>query len=55
MPLISVQKSLNGAEFLNATCVAALSGLFPWTRSYRAVAIGPVTTIFPVTWIYASE
>ena len=40
MSLISVQKSLNGAQFLNATCVASLLG---------------VAIIFPVIKIYASE
>ena len=40
MSLISVLQSLNGAQFLNTTCVAALLG---------------VAAIFPVTKIYASE
>ena len=38
VPLISVEHSLNGAQFLNATFVFALP---------------PVTAIFPVTKIYA--
>ena len=37
---ISVLHFLNGVQFLNVTCVAALSG---------------VAVIFPVTKIYASE
>ena len=37
---ISVLHFLNGAQFLNTTCVAALLG---------------VAVIFPVTKIYASE
>ena len=40
MSLISVLQSLNGAQFLNTTCVAALLG---------------VAVIFLVTKIYASE
>ena len=40
MSLISVLQSLNGTQFLNTTCVAALLG---------------VPVIFPVTKIYASE
>ena len=43
--LISVVHYLNGAQFLNATCVAA---------SISALLF-LVTVIFPVTKIYASE
>ena len=40
MSLISVLQALNGGQFLNTTCVAALLG---------------VAAIFPVTKIYALE
>ena len=40
VPLISVEHSLNEAQFLNANFVFSLP---------------PVTAIFPVTKIYASE
>ena len=40
MSLVSVLQFLNGAEFLNTTCVTALLG---------------VAVIFPVTKLYASE
>ena len=55
MSLISVLQSLNGAQFLNATCVAAISGWLFLTISSRAAAIVLVTAIFPITKIYASE
>ena len=53
--MISVLQSLNGAKFLNATCVAAVSGWLFSTGSLPAAAIVLVTAIFPVTKIYASE
>ena len=55
MSLISVLQSLNGAQFLNASCVAATSVSLLLTRSLPAAAIVLVTVIFPVTKIYASE
>ena len=55
MSLISVLKFLNGAQFLNTTCVAASSGCFLWGLPPPAAAIVLVTVIFPVTKIYASE
>ena len=56
MSLISVLQSLNGAQFLNTTCVAALSGCFLWgSTPATAAAIVLVTAIFPVTKIYALE
>ena len=56
MSLISVLQSLNGAKFLNITCIAALSGCFLWgSPPAAAAAIVLVTVIFPVTKIYASE
>ena len=55
MSLISVLQFLNGAQFLNATCVAATSGCFLQRGLLPAAAIVLVTTIFPVTKIYASE
>ena len=49
----------NGAQFLNATCVAAVSGCFlsgsvPAGEPARTVIV-LATVIFPVTKIYASE
>ena len=56
MSLISVLQSSDGTQFLNTTCVAALSGCFLWALPpATAAAIVPVTVIFPVTKIYASE
>ena len=56
MSLISVLQFLNGAQFLNNTCVAALSGCFLWgSPPATAAAIVLVTVIFHVTKIYASE
>ena len=49
---ISVEHFLNGAKFINTTCVAALSDCFLWTG---LPAIVLVIVIFPVTKIYASE
>ena len=55
MSLISVLQSLNGAQFLNATSVAAASGCFLSRGLLTAAAIVLVTTMFPVTKIYSSE
>ena len=59
MSLISVLQSLNGTEFLNPTCVAAVSGSFTFFSTAGLAtgleAIVLVTAIFPVTKIYASE
>ena len=55
MSLISVLQSSNGAQFLNTTCVAALSGFFLWGLSSAAAVIVLATVILPVTKIYASE
>ena len=58
VPFISVLNLLNGVQFLNTTCVAAVSGCFLWESSpaaAAAAAIVLVTVIFPVTKIYASE
>ena len=56
MSLISVLQFSNGAQFLNTTCVAALSTCFlRGSRPTAAAAIVLVTVIFPVTKIYASE
>ena len=61
MSLISVLQFLNGAQFLNTTCVAASSGCFLWgsppaaAAAAAVAAIALVTVIFPVTKIYASE
>ena len=60
MSLISVLQFLNSAQFLNTTCVAALSTWFfcgssPSAAAAAAAAIVLVTVIFPVTKIYASE
>ena len=58
MSLISVLQSLNSAQFLNTTCVSALSTFFlilPPAAAEAAAAIDLVTVIFPVTKIYASE
>ena len=58
MSLISVLQSLNSAQFLNTTCVSALSTFFlilPPAAAAAAAAIDLVTVIFPVTKIYASE
>ena len=55
MPLNSVRQSLNGAQFLNATCVAAASTGFFWTGLLPAAAIVLVIVIFHVTKIYASK
>ena len=54
--IISVLHFSNVAQFLNISCVAALSGCFLWIGlSPAVVAIDLVTLIFPVTKIYASE
>ena len=50
MILVSVLQSLNGAQFLNTTCVIASS-----TISSVLAAFLLLTVIFPVTKIYASE
>ena len=55
MSLISVLESLNGAQFLDAICVAAVSAWFLWAALSSAAAIVLVTVIVPVTKIYASE
>ena len=61
VPFVSVLNLLNGVQFLNTTCVAAVSGCFLWGSSpaaaaaAAAAAIVLVTVIFPVTKIYASE
>ena len=56
MSLISVLQSLNSAQFLNTTCVSALSTFFLiLPLAAAAAAIDLVTVIFPVTKIYASE
>ena len=52
---MSVLQSLNGAQFLNATCVAAASGCLFLTGSSPAAAIILVTVIFPVAKTYASK
>ena len=50
MSLISV------LQFLNTTCVVALSGYFLWgSQPATSAAIVLVTVIFPVTKIYTSE
>ena len=49
MSLIPFLQTLNGAQFLNATCVAAASGYFLWR------ALSPAAAIVPVTKIYASD
>ena len=50
---------LNGAQFLNNTCVAAASGCFLWgwvpTGEPAGTAIVLVTVISPVTKIYVSQ
>ena len=53
--IISVLHFSNGAQFLNITCVAPVSGFFLWIGLSPAAAIDLVTLIFPVTKIYASE
>ena len=55
MSFISVLESLNGAQFFNATCVAAASGCFLRRRLLSAAAIVLITAISPVTKTYASE
>ena len=55
VPSISVEHFLNGAQFLNTTCVAAVSACFLWESAPAAAAIVLVTVIFPVTKIYWSE
>ena len=55
MSLISAVQSLNGAQFSNATCLAAISGSLFLKESLPAAAIVLVTAIFPVTKTYASE
>ena len=59
VPSISVEHFSNGAQFLNATCVAAVSGCFLWGRVPAGALVGAaivlVTAIFLVTKIYASE
>ena len=57
MSLISVLQFLNGAQFLNTTCVAALSTWFLCGSPHAAAAAAAivlVTVIFPATKIYAS-
>ena len=59
VPSISVEHFLNGAQFLNITCVAAASGCFLWgwvpTGEPAGTAIVLVTVISPVTKIYVSQ
>ena len=55
MLLISVLQSSNGAQFLNTTSVAALSGCFLWTLPPEAAAIVLVIVILPVAKIYVPE
>ena len=55
VPSVFVEDFSNSAQFLNATCVAAVSGCFLWTWLPPAAAIVLVTSIFPVTKLYASE
>ena len=56
VPLVSVEHSLNGAQFLNTNCVASASGCFLLGLPREAAAaIALVTVIFRVTEIYASE
>ena len=50
MSLISVLQSLNGALFLNTTCV-----IVPSSISSVLAAFLLLTVIFPVTQIYALE
>ena len=53
--MISVLQSLNGVQFLNATCVAAASGCFLRGGLPSAAARVLVTPIFPVAKIYGLE
>ena len=55
MSRISVLQSLNGAQFLKATCVAAASGCFLSRGLSTAAAVVLVTTLFPVTKTYSPE
>ena len=66
MSLISVLQSLNDVQFLNATCVNAVSCCFLWGGGgggggegrgglLPAAAIVLVTAISPVTKMYASD
>ena len=56
VPSVSVKHFSNGAQFLNTTCVTALSGCFLWgLLPATAAAIVFGTVIFPVTKIYPSE
>ena len=55
MSLISVLQSLNGTQFLNATCATAVRGSLFLTGSLPAAAIVLVTGMFAVTKTYASE
>ena len=56
VPSISVENFLNGAQFLNTTCVAATSGCFLRGSLPATVAATVlVTTIFSITKTYASE
>ena len=59
VPSISVEHFLNGAQFLNTTCVASVSGGFLWGSvpegEPAGTAIVLVTVIFPVNKIHASE
>ena len=56
VPSISVENFLNGAQFLNTTCVAATSRCFLQGSLPATVAATVlVTVIFSVTKIYASE
>ena len=50
MSLISVLQSLNYAQFLNTTCVAALSAISSVLAEFLLLTI-----IFHVTKIYASK
>ena len=58
VPSISIEHFSNGAQFLTATCVAAVSCCFLWGRVPAGEPVGTaivlVTGIFPVTKIYAS-
>ena len=55
VPSISVLQFLNGAQFLNATYVAALSGCFLLRRLLPSAAVVLVTATAQITKIYASE
>ena len=55
VPSISAVQFSNGAQLLNATCVAAASGCFHRGGLSPVAARVLITTIFPVTKMYASE